>query len=332
VRAFVFTKERAMRATRRSLLLAAPALAALPRAAGAQNWPSRPVRIVEGYGAGGAPDIIARLIGQQLGERLGTPFVIDNKPGASGKIATEVVAKAPADGYTLLLVVINNAIDAAMKDKLPYDFVRDIVPVAGIHGVPLVMEIHPSVPATTVPEFIAYAKANARNVNMASAGTGTVTHIAGELFQMMAGISLFHVPYRGAQVFQGMISGQAQLYFGPVASSLPLVKSGKLRALAVTSATRSHVLPDVPTLAEYLPGYELSAWYGLGAPKGIPAAAVEKLNRAVNDALADPAFKARLEELGGTPLPGPPAAFAKVIAVDAEKMAKVIQVANINLE
>jgi len=310
----------------------APALGSLSSPAGAQAWPSRPVRIVEGYGAAGAPDIIARLIGQKLSERLGVPFVIDNKPGASGKIATEAVVKSPADGYTLLLVLINNAIDAALKDKLPYDFVRDIVPVAGIYSVPLVMEVHPAVPATTVPELIAYAKENPGRVNMASAGIGTVTHIAGELFQMMAGISLFHIPYRGAQVFQGMISGQVQLYFGPVASSLPHIKSGKLRALAVTSQTRSHVLPEVPPLAEYLPGYDLTAWYGLGAPKGTPATAIDALNRAVNEALAEPAFQARLADLGGVTLPGPPAQFGKLIAADADKLGKVIQAANITLE
>jgi tripartite-type tricarboxylate transporter receptor subunit TctC len=326
--------ERSMRSSRRSILLAssASALAALSRPAGAQAWPSRPVRLVEGYGAGGAPDIIARLIGQRLSERLGTPFVIENKPGASGKIATEVVARAAPDGYTVLLVLINNTIDAAMKDKLSYDFIRDIVPVAGIYQLPMVMEVHPSVPATTVPEFIALAKENPGRINLGSAGTGTVTHIAGELFQMMAGVSLFHVPYRGAQVFQGIIGGQVQVYFGPVASSLPHIKAGKLRALAVTTATRSHVLPDVPTLADYLPGYELSAWYGLGMPKGAPPEAIETLNRAVNAALAEPAFKAQLADMGGTPLPGPPVELGRLIATDTEKMEKVIRVANINIE
>ena len=324
-----------MRSSRRRSMLVmsgAAALATLPRHAGAQAWPSRPVRVVEGYGAGGAPDIIARLVGQRLSERLGTPFMIDNKPGASGKIATEVVAKAAPDGYTLLLVVINNAIDAAMKDKLAYDFIRDIAPVAGIHRVPMVMEVHPSVPATTVAELIALAKENPGRINMGSAGTGTITHIAGELFQMMAGVSMFHVPYRGAQIFQGIIGGQVQVYFGPVASSLPHIKAGKLRALAVTSATRSHVLPDVPTLDETLPGYELSAWYGLGAPTGTPAAAIDALNRAVNATLSDPAFKTQLADMGGTPLPGSPAEFGRLIAAETEKMAKVIQVANINVE
>ena len=324
-----------MRSSRRRSMLVmsgAAALATLPRHAGAQAWPSRPVRVVEGYGAGGAPDIIARLVGQRLSERLGTPFMIDNKPGASGKIATEAVAKAAPDGYTLLLIVINNAIDAAMKDKLAYDFIRDIAPVAGIHRVPMVMEVHPSVPATTVAELIALAKENPGRINMGSAGTGTITHIAGELFQMMAGVSMFHVPYRGAQIFQGIIGGQVQVYFGPVASSLPHIKAGKLRALAVTSATRSHVLPDVPTLDETLPGYELSSWYGLGAPTGTPPSAIDALNRAVNAALSDPAFKTQLADMGGTPLPGSPAEFGRLIAAETEKMAKVIQVANINVE
>jgi tripartite-type tricarboxylate transporter receptor subunit TctC len=314
------------------LASSAIALAASSRPAWTQAWPSRPVRLVEGYGAGGAPDLIARLIGQKLSERLRTPFMIDNKPGASGKIATEAVAKAPPDGYTLLLVNINNTIDAAMKDKLTYDFVRDIAPVAGIYRVPLVMEVHPSVPATSVPEFIALARESPGKINLASAGTGTITHIAGEMFQMMAGVSLYHVPYRGAQVFQGIIGGQVQVYFGPVASSLPHIKAGKLRALAVTTATRSHVLPDVPVLADYLPGYELSGWYGLGAPKGTPPAVVDTLNRAVNESLAEPAFKAQLADLGGTPLPGPPDVFGELIGADTEKMTKVMRVANINIE
>jgi tripartite-type tricarboxylate transporter receptor subunit TctC len=327
--------ERTMRSSRRrSLLLAsgAAALASVAPPARAQAWPSKPIRLVEGYGGGGAPDIIARLIGQRLGERLGVPLVIDNKPGASGRIATDAVAKAAPDGYTLLLVLINNTIDAALKDKLPFDFIRDIAPVAGIYRVPLVMEVHPSVPATTVPEFIALAKENPGKINLASAGTGTITHIAGELFQMMAGVSLYHIPYRGAQVFQGMIAGQVQVYFGPVASSLPHIKAGKLRALAVTGPTRSHVLPDIPMLADYLPGYELGSWYGLGAPRGTPVAAIDALNRAVNAALDEPAFKAQLADMGGTPMPGPPAAFAKLIAAEAEKVAKVIEGANITLE
>jgi len=319
---------------RRSMLLSSGAavLCGLPQAARAQAYPSRPVHLVEGYGAGGAPDVIARLIGQRLGEKLGKPFVIDNKPGATGRIAAEFVAKSPPDGHTLLLANINNAIDAAMKDKLGYDFARDIEPVAAIHVVPLVMEVHPAVAATNVAEFVALAKQQPGKINMGSAGTGSVTHIAGELFQLLAGVSLYHIPYRGSQIFQGLLGGQVQVYFGPVASSLPLINAGKFRALAVTTATRSHVLPEVPPLGDHLAGYELSSWYGIGAPKGTPAVAIETINRAVNDALADPAFKAQLNDLGGTPLPGSPADFGRLIAADSKKMAKVIEVANINLE
>ncbi|MDP1747997.1 MAG: tripartite tricarboxylate transporter substrate binding protein [Reyranella sp.] len=306
--------------------------AAFPTLSAAQTYPSRPVRLLEGYGAGGAPDIIARLIGQRLSEGLGKPFVIENKPGASGKIATDAVAKATPDGYTLLLVLVNNAIDAVFKDRLAYDFVHDIAPVAGIYRMPMVMEVHPSVPANTVPEFIAWAKANAGAVNMGSAGTGTITHIAGELFQMMAQVRLFHVPYRGAQVFLGITGGQVQVYFGPVASSLPLIKAGKLRALAVTTKTRLDVLPDVPTLDEVLPGFEFSSWYGVGAPKGTPPNIVDKLNSEVNIALADPAFKRQLADMGGTVLPGSPADFARFIAAEVEKMEKVIRAANISVE
>jgi len=317
-----------MRSSRRRSMLVmsgAAALAALPRHAGAQTWPSRPVRLVEGYGAGGAPDIIARLVGQRLGERLGTPFIIDNKPGASGKIATEAVAKATPDGYTLLLVVINNAIDAAMKDKLAYDFIRDIAPVAGIQRVPLVMEVHPSVPATTVAEFIALAKENPGRINMASAGTGTVTHIAGELFQMMAGVSMFHIPYRGAQVFQGILGGQVQVYFGPVASSLPHIKAGKLRALAVTSARRSAVLPHLPTVAESVPGYESTTWHGWLAPAGTPAAIMNRLNTELVKAAKAPDLASKLAADGGEPVGSTPEEFARFLAADAARWRKIIK-------
>jgi len=319
---------------RRSLLLSsgAAALAALPRVGAAQGYPSRPVRIVDGYGAGGAPDIIARLIGKWLAERLGQPFVIDNKPGASGRIATDFVAKSAPDGYTLLLVLNNNTVDAAIKDRLTYDFVRDIAPVAGIYRQPLVMEVHPSVPANTVAEFIALAKERPGKINMASAGVGTGTHIAGEMFQMAAGVSLFHVPYRGVQALRDTVAGQADVYFGVVASSLPQIKAGKLRALAVTTASRSTVLPDVPAMAEFLPGYEFSAWYALGAPRGTPAPVLERLNKEVNAALADAAFAAQLAELGGIPMPGTPAALGILIAADTEKIGKVIRVANIVIE
>jgi len=315
---------------RRSLLVAS--LGVLSRPVSAQTYPSRPVRIVEGYGAGGAPDIIARLIGKWLSERLGQPFVIDNKPGASGRIATDAVAKAAADGYTLLLVLNNNTVDAAIKDKLPYDFVRDIAPVAGIYRQPLVMEVHPSVPANSVTEFIALAKQRPGKINMASAGVGTGTHIAGEMFQIAAGVSLFHVPYRGVQALAGVVAGQADVYFGVVASSQPQIKAGKLRALAVTTASRSAVLPDVPAMAEFLPGYEFSAWYALGAPKGTPAAAIDRLNKEVNAALADPLFANQLAELGGIPLGGQPADLGRLIAHDTEKIAKVIKTAGITIE
>lgn len=320
-----------MAVDRRSLLLSSGA-ALLARPAAAQAYPSRTVRIVEGYGPGGAPDIIARLIGKWLSERLGQPFVIDNKPGASGRIATESVAKAPPDGYTLLLVLNNNSVDAALKDKLPYDFVRDIAPVAGIYRQPLVMEVHPSVPANTVAEFIALAKQRPGKINMASAGVGTGTHLAGELFQIAAGVSLFHVPYRGVQALRDVVAGQADVYFGVVASSLPQIKAGKLRALAVTTASRSAVLPDVPAMAEVLPGYEFSAWYALGAPKGTPAAAIERLNREVNAALADPGFSTQLAELGGIPLAGSPADLGRLFVSDTDRIAKIIKVANLTLD
>jgi len=320
-----------MAVDRRSLLLSSGA-ALLARPATAQAYPSRTVRIVEGYGPGGAPDIIARLIGKWLSERLGQPFVIDNKPGASGRIATEAVAKAPSDGYTLLLVLNNNTVDAALKDKLPYDFVRDIAPVAGIYRQPLVMEVHPSVPANTVAEFIALAKQRPGKINMASAGVGTGTHLAGELFQIAAGVSLFHVPYRGVQALRDVVAGQADVYFGVVASSLPQIRAGKLRALAVTTANRSAVLPDVPAMAEVLPGYEFSAWYALGAPKGTPASAIERLNREVNAALADPQFSTQLAELGGIPIAGSPADLGRLFVSDTDRIAKIIKVANLTLD
>ena len=317
---------------RRSFLASMSAAALAARSAGAQNYPDRPVRLLEGYGAGGAPDIIARLIAKWLSERLGKPFVVDNKPGASGRIATDAVAKAQPDGYTLLLIVNVNTVDAAIKDRLPYDFIRDIAPVAGIYRQPLVMEVHPSFPATNVAEFIAYAKANPGKVNMASAGVGTGTHIAGEMFQLQAGVSLFHVPHRGVQALNAIVAGQVHVYFGVVASSLPQITAGKLRALAVTTAVRSPVLPDVPAMAEFLLGYDYSAWYGLGAPSGTPPDVIARINREVNAALADPAFARQLTDLGGIPLPGTPADFARLIATDTEKMANVIRVANIHIE
>src|SRR5258707_1975710 len=260
--------EAAMKVTRRQFLHLAAAAATLPalsRLACAQSYPTRPVHLLEGFGAGGAPDIVARLIGQSLSERLGQSFVIENRSGATGNIATEAVVRAAPDGYTLLLATTPNAINAALL-KLNFDFIRDIAPIAGIVRVPLVMEVHPSVPAKTVAEFIAYSKANPGKVNMASAGTGSTTHLAGEMFKTMAGVDLFHVPYRGSQVFPALLTGQAQVYFGPLLSSIEYVRAGNFRALAVTTVARSPILPDVQTLGEALPGYEASAWFGIGGP------------------------------------------------------------------
>jgi tripartite-type tricarboxylate transporter receptor subunit TctC len=285
-----------MKLPRRQFLhLAAGAvtLPAMSRFVCAQSYPTRPVRLIEGFGAGAAPDIVARLIGQSLSEQLGQPFVVENRSGASGNIATEVVVRASPDGYTLLLVTSANAVNTAMF-KLNFDFIRDIVPVAGIVRVPLVMEVHPSVPARTVAEFIAYAKANPGKVNMASAGIGSMPHVAGEMFKTMADVNLFHVPYRGAQVFPALLAGDGQVYFGPLLSSVEYVRAGRLRALAVTTATRSPILPDVPALSETLPEYEASAWFGIGAPKSTPEEVIQRLNKQVSVSIADPKFQARL--------------------------------------
>jgi tripartite-type tricarboxylate transporter receptor subunit TctC len=319
-----------MKLPRRKFLHLAAGVAALPavsRFAWAQAYPTRPVRLIEGFGAGSAPDIVARLIGQSLSEQLGQSFVVENRSGASSNIATDAVARASPDGYTLLLITSTNAINTTLYDKLSFDFIRDIVPIASIARVPLVMEVHPSVPARTVPEFIAYAKANPGKVNMASAGT--VTLMAGEMFKMMAGLDLFHVPYRGAQVFPALLAGEAQVYFGPLLSSIGYVRAGNLRALAVTTTTRSPVLPDIPALSETLPGYEASSWYGIGAPKNTPAEIIKRLNTQVNASLADANFQARLANLGATVLPGSPADFAKLIADETMKWGKVILAANI---
>ena len=320
---------------RRQFLYLAAGAAALPavsRIAFAQAYPSRPVRIIVGVPPGGGIDIVARLIGQWLSERLGQQFVIENRPGAGTNIATEAVVRAPADGYTLLLVTAINAINTTFYEKLNFSFIRDIVPVASIVRVPLVMEVHPSVPTKTVPEFIAYAKANPGKINMASAGTGALTHVAGEMFKTLAGVDLFHVPYRGAQVFPALLAGDAHVYFGLLLSSIEYVRAGKLRALAVTTTTRSEVLPDVPVLSDTLPDYEASAWFGIGAPKSTPPELVERLNKEVNISIADPKLKARLANLGGTVLAGSPADFGKLISDETEKWGKVIRVANIKLQ
>ena len=315
------------------LAAGAAALPAVSRIARAQTYPTRPVRIIVGFPPGGAADIAARLMGQWLSERLGQPFVIENRPGAGSNIATEAVVRAPADGYTLLLVSTSNAINATLYDKLNFNFIRDIAPVAGIIRVPHVMEVNPSVPAKTVPEFIAYAKANPGKINMASAGIGAAPHVSGELFKMMTGVDMVHVPYRGAApALTDLLGGQVQVMFDTMPSSIEYIRAGKLRALAVTTATRSEALPDIPTVGDFVPGYEASAWYGVGAPKNTPAEIVDKLNKEINAGLADPKMKARLADLGGTVLAGSPADFGKLIADETEKWAKVVKFAGIKPE
>ena len=310
------------------LAAGAAALPAMPRFAWAQTYPARPVRLIEGFGAGGAGDIVARLIGQSLSERLGQSFVIENRSGAASNIATEAVVRASPDGYTLLLITTANALNATMF-KLNFDFTHDIAPVASIVRVPYVMEVHPSVPAKTVAEFIAYAKANPGKINLASAGIGSGTHVAGEMFKTMADLDLIHVPYRGAQVFPALLAGEVQVYFGPLLSSIAYIRAGNLRPLAVTTTTRSQILPDVPVVSETVPGYEASAWFGMGAPKNTPVEIIERLNTEVNASIADPKFQARLANLGGAVLAGSPADFGKLISDETKKWGKVIVAANI---
>jgi tripartite-type tricarboxylate transporter receptor subunit TctC len=325
-----------MKLPRRQFLHLAAGAAALPaisRIASAQAYPSRPVRIIVGVAAGGATDTLARLMGQWLSERLGQPFIIENRPGAGNSIGAEAVVRAPADGYTLLLSGVFDATNATFYDKLNYNFVRDIAPVAGVIRGSYVMVVNPSVPAKSVPEFITYAKANPRKVNKAATGTGTGDHIAGELFKMMASVDMVHVPYRGGgPALTDLIAGQVQVMFPTTVSSIQYIRAGRLRALAVTAAMRSEALPDIPTVGEFLPGYEASFWYGVGAPKATPAEIVEKLNKEINAGLADPKFKARLADLGGTVLAGSPADFGKLIADETEKWGKVIRAANIKPE
>jgi tripartite-type tricarboxylate transporter receptor subunit TctC len=321
---------------RRTFLHLAAGAAALPavsRIAKAQTYPTRPVRIIVGFAAGGPTDIYARLIGQWLAERLGRPFLIENRPGAGGNIATEAVVNAAADGYTLLLVAAANTINATLYDNLNYTFIRDIAPVAGILRTFYVMAVNPSVPAKTVPEFIAYARANPGKINMASAGSGTPQHVAGELFKMMAGVNMLHVPYRGAApALTDLLGGQVQVMFDNLSSSIEHIRTGKLRALAVTTAVRLEALPDVPTVGDFLPGFEASGLYGLGAPKATPAPIIERLNQEINAGLADPKVKARLADLGGAMLSGSPADFGKLIAEETEKWAKVVKFAGIKPE
>jgi tripartite-type tricarboxylate transporter receptor subunit TctC len=314
---------------RRQVLHLASGAAALPaasRVAWAQTYPARPVRIVVGFAPGGGTDIAARLIGQWLSERLGQQFIVENRPGAGANIAMEAVAKAQPDGYTLLLVSPGAAINATLYDKLNYNFIRDIAPIGGIIRVPNVMVVHPSFPAKTVLEFIEYAKANVGKVNMASGGNGTSEHVSGELFKMMAGINMVHVPYRGGGLaVSDLLGAQVQVLFGNILTSIEHVRSGKLRALAVTTATRSDVLPDIPTVGEFVPSYEASNWWGVAAPKNTPVAIINTLNGAINAGLVDPQMRARLIDLGGTPLAGSPADFQKLIVDETEKWAKVVR-------
>jgi tripartite-type tricarboxylate transporter receptor subunit TctC len=325
-----------MKLLRRTFLKSAAAVvaaASFPHLASADDYPTRPVRIVAGFAAGGGVDITARLIGQWLAERLGQSFVIENRPGAGGNIGTEAVVKAAPDGYTLLLATVPNAVNASLYEKLNFNFIRDTVPVAGIIRVPMVILLNPSVPATTVAEFISYAKANPGKVNMASAGNGSAPHMAGELFKMMAGVDLVHVPYRGqGPALTDLLGGDVQVLFATAPGTTDYIRTGKLRALAVTSAARAEVLPELPTVADFVPGYEASQWYGLSAPKNTPADIVDRLNREINAAIAEPRMKARLAAIGGEPLPGSPADFGKLIAEETEKWSKVVRAAGIKPE
>jgi tripartite-type tricarboxylate transporter receptor subunit TctC len=322
-----------MKFPRRQFLHLAAGAAALPamsRIARAQAFPTRPVRIIVPFPAGGGVDIAARLVGQWLSERLARQFVVENRVGAGGNIGTEAVVKAPPDGYTLLQVATPNGLNAALYPNLNFDFVRDIVPVIGVMRTSYVMVVHPSVPTATIPDFIAYAKANPGKINMASAGNGTPHHVFGELFKMMAGIDLTHIPYRGgAPATTDLLGGQVQVIFSPLQESIEYIKAGKLRALAVTTATRLNVLPDVPTVGDFLKGFEASGWQGIGAPRNTPDEIIDKLNREINAGLGDPKIIARVAELGGTVFGGAPTAFGGVISDDIEKWKKVVKFANI---
>jgi tripartite-type tricarboxylate transporter receptor subunit TctC len=314
------------------LAAGAGALPALSRVARAQAYPSRPVRVIVPFAAGGI-DIMARLIGRWLSERLGQQFVIENRPGAGTNIGTEAVVNAPPDGYTLLLATATNTINATLYDKLNFNFIRDIAPVATISRYAWVMVVHPSFPAKTVPGFIAYAKANPGKVNLASAGIGSASHVSGELFRMMTGVNLVHVPYRGAgPALADLLAGQVQVMFPAISSTIEYVRSGKLRALAVTTETRSEALPQIPTVSDFVPGYEASAWSGIGAPKNTPVEIMDRLNKEINAALGDPKMKSRLADLGGTPLILSSADFGKLIADETERWAKVIKSAGIKAE
>src|SRR5262245_4818776 len=321
-----FQRGDAMKLPRRNFLHLAAGAAALPAVSGiarVQAYPTRPVRIIVGFAPGGGVDIIARLIGQWLSERLGQQFIIENRPGAGTNIATEAVVRARPDGYTLLLVNAAKAVNGTLYDNLSFNCVRDIAPVAGIMAASSVMVVHPSVPAKTIPEFIAYAKANPGKINMASGGVGSPSHVAGELFKMMAGVGMIHVPYRGlAPAMTDLLGGQVQVIFGAVTSSIEYIKAGRLRALAATTAKRSEALPDLPTVGEFVSGYEASQWYGLGVAKNAPTEIIDRLNKEINVALADPNMKARLADLGGTALAGSPAEFGKLIVEETDNNIK----------
>jgi tripartite-type tricarboxylate transporter receptor subunit TctC len=318
-----------MKLPRRKFLHLAVGGATLPvvlRGAWAQTYPSRPARIIVGFAAGGGADTTARLMGQWLSERLGQQFIIENRPGAGSNIGAEAVAKAAADGYTLLLVTTANAINATLYDKLNFDFARDIASVAGIMRVPNVMEVNPSLPVKTVPEFIVYAKSNPRTLNYASGGSGTTAHVAGELFRNLTGVNMQHVPYRGiGPALTDLLGGQVQVMFDAMSGSIEHIRAGRLRALAVTTAARSEALPDVPTVGEFVPGFEVSQWYGVGVPKNTPADIIGRLNKEINAGLADPRLKVRLADLGGTVLVGSPADFGNLIADETEKWGKVVK-------
>jgi tripartite-type tricarboxylate transporter receptor subunit TctC len=320
---------------RKFLKLAGAALAApvFPQFASADDYPTRPVRIIAGFAAGGGVDITARLIGQWLGDRLGQSFIVENRTGAGGNIGTEAVVKAAPDGYTLLLATVPNAVNTSLYPKLNFDFIGGTAPVAGIIRVPMVMLLHPSVPATTVPEFIAYARSGPGKINMASAGNGSAPHMAGELFKLMAGIDMVHVPYRGqGPALTDLIGGQVQVLFAAAPGTGDYIATGQLRALAVTTAARAQMLPQLPVIADFVPGYEASQWYGISAPASTPADIVERLNREINAGITDPGMKKRLATIGGEPLPGPPEAFGKLIADETEKWAKVVRSAGIKPE
>jgi tripartite-type tricarboxylate transporter receptor subunit TctC len=325
-----------MKLPRRNFLHLASSVAALPavsRFARAQAYPTRPVRVVVGFPPGATADTIARMMGQWLADRLGQPFVIENRPGAGTNIAAELVVRAQADGHTLLLVTSVNATNTTLYEKLSFDFIRDIVPVAGITREPLIMQVNPSLPVKTVPEFIAYAKANPGKINMASAGNGTGPHVAGELFKMMTGVDMIHVPYRGtAPALTDLLGGQVQVMFAPMSASIEHIRAGKLRALAMASAMRSQALPHIPTLGDVVPGYEASVWVGLGAPKGTPAGIVDQLNETINAGLADPTIKARLADLGATAMTFSRSDFAKFIVEETDRWGKVVKFVGIKAD